>query len=189
MLFLVQVLRAKQLYLLPKDSPLCKSLPLKNIFFFITFCCVFAENSTDIVGDPLEGASVWYWNNTDLVSVSCCFFNSCPLTKQFLCYSVHLLIYSLFYWHLPWLQNLLFGGLCDTSSMLLNASSFIAVRYWSVFLSPLFQTELELFYNLENTLWKSQMPITLLRYSCLNRTVVLCVFVFSTMLQAKANSR
>ncbi|XP_070690482.1 solute carrier family 4 member 4a isoform X2 [Pempheris klunzingeri] len=24
------------------------------------------ENSTDIVGDPLEGTSVWYWNNTDL---------------------------------------------------------------------------------------------------------------------------
>lgn len=29
---------------------------------------VFAENSTDIIGDPLEGTSVWYWNNTDLVS-------------------------------------------------------------------------------------------------------------------------
>ncbi|XP_023270172.1 electrogenic sodium bicarbonate cotransporter 1-like isoform X2 [Seriola lalandi dorsalis] len=24
------------------------------------------ENSTDIVGDPLEGTAVWYWNNTDL---------------------------------------------------------------------------------------------------------------------------
>ncbi|XP_032373030.1 solute carrier family 4 member 4a isoform X7 [Etheostoma spectabile] len=24
------------------------------------------ENSTDIAGDPLEGPSVWYWNNTDL---------------------------------------------------------------------------------------------------------------------------
>ncbi|XP_044051887.1 solute carrier family 4 member 4a isoform X3 [Siniperca chuatsi] len=24
------------------------------------------ENSTDIIGDPLEGTSVWYWNNTDL---------------------------------------------------------------------------------------------------------------------------
>ncbi|XP_036953455.1 solute carrier family 4 member 4a isoform X2 [Acanthopagrus latus] len=24
------------------------------------------ENSTDIISDPLEGTSVWYWNNTDL---------------------------------------------------------------------------------------------------------------------------
>ncbi|KAM3610930.1 uncharacterized protein V6R79_010755 [Siganus canaliculatus] len=24
------------------------------------------ENSTDIIGDPLEGTSIWYWNNTDL---------------------------------------------------------------------------------------------------------------------------
>ncbi|XP_037634082.1 solute carrier family 4 member 4a isoform X6 [Sebastes umbrosus] len=24
------------------------------------------ENSTDVIGDPLEGTSVWYWNNTDL---------------------------------------------------------------------------------------------------------------------------
>ncbi|XP_029294885.1 electrogenic sodium bicarbonate cotransporter 1 isoform X3 [Cottoperca gobio] len=24
------------------------------------------ENTTDIIGDPLEGTSVWYWNNTDL---------------------------------------------------------------------------------------------------------------------------
>ncbi|XP_035853393.1 solute carrier family 4 member 4a isoform X7 [Sander lucioperca] len=24
------------------------------------------ENNTDIIGDPLEGTSVWYWNNTDL---------------------------------------------------------------------------------------------------------------------------
>ncbi|KAM4615748.1 solute carrier family 4 member 4a [Polymixia lowei] len=24
------------------------------------------ENSTDVIGDPLEGTSVWFWNNTDL---------------------------------------------------------------------------------------------------------------------------
>lgn len=27
----------------------------------------FAENSTEIFGDPLEGTSVWIWNNTGLV--------------------------------------------------------------------------------------------------------------------------
>ncbi|XP_030579371.1 solute carrier family 4 member 4a isoform X8 [Archocentrus centrarchus] len=27
---------------------------------------VIAENSTELVGDPLEGTSVWIWNNTDL---------------------------------------------------------------------------------------------------------------------------
>lgn len=34
------------------------------------FCCFLAENSTDIIGDPLEGTSVWFWNNTDLVRLS-----------------------------------------------------------------------------------------------------------------------
>ncbi|XP_053181891.1 solute carrier family 4 member 4a isoform X6 [Scomber japonicus] len=28
--------------------------------------CMAPANSTDIIGDPLEGSSVWYWNNTDL---------------------------------------------------------------------------------------------------------------------------
>lgn len=35
-----------------------------------TFCCFLAENSTDIIGDPLEGTSDWFWNNTDLVRLS-----------------------------------------------------------------------------------------------------------------------
>lgn len=34
------------------------------------FCCFLAENSTDIIGDPLEGTSDWFWNNTDLVRLS-----------------------------------------------------------------------------------------------------------------------
>uniref|UniRef100_A0A4W6FR02 Anion exchange protein n=1 Tax=Lates calcarifer TaxID=8187 RepID=A0A4W6FR02_LATCA len=28
--------------------------------------CMAPANSTDIISDPLEGTSVWYWNNTDL---------------------------------------------------------------------------------------------------------------------------
>uniref|UniRef100_A0A665WCK0 Anion exchange protein n=1 Tax=Echeneis naucrates TaxID=173247 RepID=A0A665WCK0_ECHNA len=28
--------------------------------------CMAPANSTDIIGDPLEGSSVWFWNNTDL---------------------------------------------------------------------------------------------------------------------------
>ncbi|XP_062273962.1 solute carrier family 4 member 4a isoform X3 [Scomber scombrus] len=28
--------------------------------------CMAPANSTDIIGDPLEGSSAWYWNNTDL---------------------------------------------------------------------------------------------------------------------------
>lgn len=31
----------------------------------------FAENSTEIFGDPLEGTSVWIWNNTGLVRLEC----------------------------------------------------------------------------------------------------------------------
>lgn len=33
--------------------------------------CVFAENSTTVIGNPLEDASVWFWNNTDMVNVLC----------------------------------------------------------------------------------------------------------------------
>lgn len=41
-----------------------KDLCWKEAFFFF----LFSENSTEIIGDPLEGVSVWFWNNTDLVS-------------------------------------------------------------------------------------------------------------------------
>lgn len=36
------------------------------------FC--FPENSTEIFGDPLEGTSVWIWNNTGLVKRTNDFF-------------------------------------------------------------------------------------------------------------------
>lgn len=36
----------------------------------LCFVFVFAENSTTVIGDPLEDTSLWFWNNTDLVSFS-----------------------------------------------------------------------------------------------------------------------
>ncbi|KAG7220442.1 hypothetical protein INR49_003311 [Caranx melampygus] len=39
---------------------------LWSAFFCLVLVATDAKNSTDIVGDPLEGTSVWFWNNTDL---------------------------------------------------------------------------------------------------------------------------
>lgn len=33
-------------------------------------CFSLTENTTEIIGDPMEGTSVWLWNNTDLVGFS-----------------------------------------------------------------------------------------------------------------------
>ncbi|XP_029365452.1 solute carrier family 4 member 4a isoform X1 [Echeneis naucrates] len=58
----------KKMLKLAHHYPINSDFKMDDITQYDCLCMAPAvlENSTDIIGDPLEGSSVWFWNNTDL---------------------------------------------------------------------------------------------------------------------------
>ncbi|XP_045931482.1 electrogenic sodium bicarbonate cotransporter 1-like isoform X4 [Micropterus dolomieu] len=58
----------KKMLKLAHHYPINSEFKMEYVTQYDCLCMAPAvlENSTDIIGDPLEGTSVWYWNNTDL---------------------------------------------------------------------------------------------------------------------------
>ncbi|XP_054867167.1 solute carrier family 4 member 4a isoform X6 [Amphiprion ocellaris] len=58
----------KKMLKLAHHYPINSDFRMEYITQYDCLCMAPAvlENSTEIIGDPLEGTSVWYWNNTDL---------------------------------------------------------------------------------------------------------------------------
>ncbi|XP_062273963.1 solute carrier family 4 member 4a isoform X4 [Scomber scombrus] len=58
----------KKMIKLSHDYPINEGFKADYVTQYDCLCMAPAvlENSTDIIGDPLEGSSAWYWNNTDL---------------------------------------------------------------------------------------------------------------------------
>ncbi|XP_059194135.1 solute carrier family 4 member 4a isoform X3 [Centropristis striata] len=58
----------KKMLKLAHSYPINSDFTMEYVTQYDCLCMAPAvlENSTDIIGDPLEGTSVWYWNNTDL---------------------------------------------------------------------------------------------------------------------------
>lgn len=68
-----------------KDSgagDVCFAEAVKSRCRLTLFCDCFSENTTELRGEPIESVSVWFWNNTDLVSLYSCDISLCvfPLT-------------------------------------------------------------------------------------------------------------
>ncbi|XP_022058275.1 solute carrier family 4 member 4a isoform X1 [Acanthochromis polyacanthus] len=58
----------KKMLKLAHHYPINSDFKMEYVTQYDCLCMAPAvlENSTEIIGDPLEGTSVWYWNNTDL---------------------------------------------------------------------------------------------------------------------------
>ncbi|XP_071339997.1 solute carrier family 4 member 4a isoform X4 [Trachinotus anak] len=58
----------KKMLKLAHHYPINSEFKLEYVTQYDCLCMAPAvlENSTDIVGDPLEGTSIWFWNNTNL---------------------------------------------------------------------------------------------------------------------------